>query len=203
MGTETEIKILIGDAPEFVRRLGRLNPVETAARHFEDNFILDYPDRRMYSRQSLVRVRLTDHGSFLTFKGQPHEAGRFKSREEVESRVEDGQAVLRVLEELGLITWFRYQKYRQEYEVSASGVPDVVVSIAVDETPIGNFVEFEGTEAGIREIAAAMGFAETDYLRDSYHALYSRSCHERGVPAENMVFSPGSHCEPGGRGRES
>ena len=199
---ETEVKISIGDAPEFVRSLGRMNPVETAPRHFEDNFLLDYPDRRMYSKRSLVRVRMTDHGSFLTFKGQPREAGKFKSREEVESRVEDGLAVLRVLKELGLRTWFRYQKYRHEYKVSASGIAGAVVIVAVDETPIGNFVEFEGTEAGIQEIAAAMGFSEADYLRDSYYALYSQSCNERGVPAEDMVFPPGSQCGPGGCGRE-
>ena len=65
-----------------------------------------------------------------------------KVREEIETVVGDGEMLLRVFEELGLHVWFRYEKYREEFAHE-----DVIV--AVDETPVGMFVEIEGGEQGI------------------------------------------------------
>ena len=61
--------------------------------------------------------------------------------------------------------WFRYQKYREEFALD-----DVIV--AVDETPVGTFVEIEGGDAGIAEMAEALGRGPADYLLDSYRRLY-------------------------------
>ena len=55
----------------------------------------------------------------------------------VRNRVGDGEVVQHVLEELGLHVWFRYEKYREEYAAED-------VTIAIDETPVGTFVEIEG-----------------------------------------------------------
>ncbi len=64
--------------------------------------------------------------------------------------VGDGSLVVRMLEELGFHVWFRYEKYREEFALD-----DVVV--AVDETPVGTFVEIEGGDRGIDETAVALG----------------------------------------------
>jgi len=78
--------------------------------------------------------------------------------------------------------WFRYQKYREEF-----GYQDAIV--ALDETPIGIFVEVEGSEAAIRQMAAALGRSDGDYILDSYRGLFVRHCEEHGVPCTDMVFS--------------
>ena len=70
-----------------------------------------------------------------------------KLREELETVVGDGEVLLRVFEELGLHVWFRYEKYREEFAHE-----DVIV--AIDETPVGVFVEIEGSEPGIATMAA-------------------------------------------------
>ena len=87
-----------------------------------------------------------------------------KLRDEFETLVGDGVLLLRIFEELGYQVWFRYEKYREEFAHE-----DVIV--AIDETPVGVFVEIEGSESGITAMAAAMGRGPDDYLR----RLLSRS----------------------------
>jgi adenylate cyclase class 2 len=104
-----------------------------------------------------------------------------KVREEIETVVGDGDVLARVFEELGLHVWFRYEKYREEFSHQ-----DVIV--AVDETPVGVFVEIEGTEAGITEMAVALGRTPDDYIRQSYYALFLEHREQAGAAARDMVF---------------
>ncbi len=190
MGVETEVKVVLEDAVEFRRRLSVLKPVDLSPRHFEDNYMLDYPDGRIRSQGGVIRVRLTDRKSCFTYKGPPHPTGVFKSREELETGVEDGWIILQVLEKLGLRTWFRYQKYRQEYVLVPGQTQPGEVHVAVDTTPIGDFAELEGSEENIRAAAAKLGFQESQFLRNSYYSLYARFCQERGNPVTHMIFPP-------------
>ncbi len=181
MGTETEIKIQIDNPDEFCGRLGLHNPKVLSPRHFEDNHLLDFPDGRLRSSQCLVRIRFARNQSFLTYKGPPRREGIFKAREELETRLEDGTLVDRILEKLGLGLWFRYQKYRREFEVDG-------VVVAVDETPAGNYAEFEGSEEQIRALAAKMGFGPSQFIKSSYYGVYLEYCRERGITPGHMVF---------------
>jgi adenylate cyclase class 2 len=104
-----------------------------------------------------------------------------KVREEVETVIGDGEVLLRVLHELGLHVWFRYEKYREEF---ARG--DVVV--AIDETPVGVFVEIEGSEDGITATAEALGFTTDDYIVDSYRGLFLSLRETLGLKGQDMVF---------------
>ena len=103
--------------------------------------LLDTDDEPLRRRGCALRVRTEGGKSLLTFKG-PVQPGSMKIREEHETVVGDGDVLQRVLEELGLHVWFRYEKYREEFAAE-----DVIV--AVDETPVGMFVEIEGGETGI------------------------------------------------------
>jgi adenylate cyclase class 2 len=118
--------------------------------------------------------------SLLTFKG-PVQPSPMKVREECETVVGDGFVLLRVLEEIGFHVWFRYQKYREEF---VNG--DVIV--AVDETPVGTFIEIEGTEQGIAAMASALERTSRDYLLDSYRTLFVQHCEAQGVDAHDMLF---------------
>ena len=102
-------------------------------------------------------------------------------REELETVIGDGDILLRVLKEIGLHVWFRYKKYREEFAHE-----DVVV--AIDETPVGIFVEIEGSEAGIHRVAESLGRAESDYIVDSYRGVFLRHRQEVGITGSDMVF---------------
>jgi adenylate cyclase class 2 len=77
--------------------------------------------------------------------------------------------------------WFRYQKYREEYSLA-----DVV--LAIDETPVGVFVEVEGGEQGIADVTRLLGLSEHDYVLDSYRGLFVEHRRMRGLPATDMLF---------------
>jgi adenylate cyclase class 2 len=89
--------------------------------------------------------------------------------------------LLQVFEELGLHVWFRYQKYREEFAFE-----DVVAS--VDETPVGTFVELEGGEQGIEQVAAALGCCADHYVLDSYRGLFLKLRDAYGLGGCDMVF---------------
>ena len=108
-----------------------------------------------------------------------------KVREELETVVGDGEMLLRVFRELGLHVWFRYEKYREEFSHE-----DVIV--AIDETPVGVFVEIEGSEQGIADMTLALGRTQADYIVDSYRSLFLRHREDSGLTGSDMLFDPGA-----------
>ena len=104
-----------------------------------------------------------------------------KLRDEFETLVGDGVLLLRIFEELGYQVWFRYEKYREEFAHE-----DVIV--AIDETPVGVFVEIEGSETGITAMAAALGRGPDDYILDSYRGLFLKRGDALGLTGADMVF---------------
>lgn len=178
---EREIKLHFDD-PEAARAaVLAAGGTPIHGRRLQDDCLLDTADELLRRRRSVLRVRMESGRSFLTFKG-PVQPSVMKLREELETVVGDGTLMLRVLEELGFHVWFRYQKYREEFALD-----DVI--IAIDETPVGTFVEIEGGEGGIATTTQALGCRPSDYLLDSYRGLFVRYCQERGLPVTNMVFA--------------
>jgi adenylate cyclase class 2 len=96
--------------------------------------------------------------------------------------VSDGQVLLAVFEELGLHVWFRYEKYREEFSAEE-------VTIALDETPLGTFVEIEGGEHGILAMTEALGRAPADFVLDSYRSLFVKHREEYGLTGSDMLFA--------------
>jgi adenylate cyclase class 2 len=177
---EREIKLHFDDPGVARAAVLATGATLVRSRRLQEDCLLDSDDELLRRRRSVLRVRMESGRSFLTFKG-PVQPSAMKLREELETVVGDGTLVLRVLEELGFHVWFRYQKYREEFALA-----DVI--IAVDETPVGTYVEIEGGEQGIANTTEALGRHPSDYLLDSYRGLFVRHCQERGLPVTNMVF---------------
>jgi adenylate cyclase class 2 len=180
---EREIKLRFESADLARQRI--LSPAVAATplrgRRLQEDCLLDTDDNLLLQRRSALRVRSENGKSLLTFKG-PVQAGVMKVREEHETVVADGEALLTILDALGLRVWFRYEKYREEFSAE-----DIV--IAIDETPIGVFVEIEGSEDHIHRAAVALGRTSQDYLTASYRSLYLDHCRTQGVTPADMLFS--------------
>ncbi len=150
------------------------------ARRLQEDSLLDTPDGRLRDRRSVLRIRMECGKSLITFKG-PTQPSSMKLREELETISGDGPLLVRIFEALGFEVWFRCEKYREEFALE-----DVI--IALDETPIGVFVEIEGGERGIAAMAEALGCRPTDYVLDSYRGLFARHCAQHGLPVGDMLY---------------
>jgi adenylate cyclase class 2 len=180
IGLEREIKLrftAVGEARDAILAAGA-TPVR--GRRLQEDYLLDTADEQLRKRRCVLRVRVEPGRSILTFKG-PVQPSPMKLREERETIVGDGEALLRLLDQLGYHVWFRYQKYREEF-----GYEDTIV--ALDETPMGAFIEIEGSEQGIADLAARFGRSAAEYVLDSYRGLYVKHCEAHGMPIGDMLF---------------
>ena len=177
---EREVKLRFTSVESARTAVLATGATPTHGRRFQEDCLLDNGGEDLHRRRSALRVRIEGGRSLLTFKG-PVQPSDFKVREEIETIVGDGTLTLSILEALGFRVWFRYQKYREEFAID-----DCI--IAVDETPVGVFIEIEGGERGIANIARALGREPADYLLDSYRGLFVRHCQQQGVPNAHMLF---------------
>ena len=177
---EREIKLRF-ESPEVARTaILRAGATPVRCRRLQEDCLLDTADETLRRHRCVLRVRVESGRSVLTYKG-PVQPSLVKAREEVETIVADGEGLVAILQQLGFQPWFRYQKYREEFALE-----DVIV--AVDETPVGTFVEIEGGDRGIHGTAEALGRKPADYLLDSYRRIYLRHCEECGVAPSDMLF---------------
>ena len=177
---EREVKLRFTSVEEARAAILDSGCTPLLGRRLQEDVLLDNESEELRRRRCVLRVRTENGKSRLTFKG-PVQPSTMKLREEVETVVGDGEVLLRVLHELGLHEWFRYEKYREEFTHED-------VTVAIDETPVGVFVEIEGSEEGITTMAEALGRTPQDYVLDSYRGLFLKS----GRPGRDMVFDPTS-----------
>ncbi len=181
---EREIKLRFDSVEEARAAVLATGATPLLGRRLQEDSLLDTPDEDLRRRRCVLRVRVENGKSRLTYKG-PVQPSAMKLREEIETVVGDGEILLRVFEELGMHVWFRYEKFREEFAHE-----DVI--IAVDETPVGVFVEIEGSEAGILATATALGRTTGDYIVDSYRSLFLRHREEFGIVGPDMLFPIGA-----------
>jgi len=179
---EREVKLRFSSADEARRAVLAAGVTPLLGRRLQEDALLDTSGGQLGKDGCTLRVRFENGHSRLTFKG-PLQPSVVKVREELETVVADGEVLVRVLETLGLRIWFRYEKYREEFTHE-----DVIV--AIDETPVGVYVELEGSETGIARMTEAIGRSPADYIVDSYRGLFLKYRDALGLDGPDMVFDP-------------
>lgn len=182
MPQEIEIKLAVSSARDARRRLKAAGFHVARRRLFEGNTIFDTPKLTLRRSHSVVRLREAGGEAILTYKGPPIPS-RHKSREEIESTVEDPRAVRAVLERLGYRAVWRYEKYRTEYKLERGAG-----TATLDETPIGIYLELEGGPRWIDRMARVLGFTHQDYITASYGRLHMEYCKAHRLKRADMVF---------------
>jgi adenylate cyclase class 2 len=191
LALEREIKLRFDSAEEARAKILALGATPLHGRRLQEDALLDTDDEMLRRQRATLRVRCEGGKSLLTYKG-PVLPGLVKIRDEFETVVADGEVLLTILEQLGLHVWFRYEKFREEFSAD-----DVVM--AVDETPVGTFVELEGGEAAIHATARALGKTVDDYITDSYRFLYLQHRDANSLAGPDMVFAGLPTAAPGAK----
>ena len=186
---EVEIKLRVSDLPEIRKTLRRVHAREISPRTHELNTLYDTPAQDLRRLGRLIRIRVehvtgnskkeqAQGRAVLTYKApvRPSKAGkraagttsrgRFKIKEEAEVSVTDAGQMDRILRGLGLRPAFRYEKYRTTYLLP--GIKNL--KIELDETPVGDYLELEGSPASIDRAALRLGYAPSDYIQATYGA---------------------------------
>ena len=205
MKREVEIKLRVEDLTGLLDKLRGLG-AECKGSVYEENTLYDTSTREFQQMQAILRIRRERRArkpntprsrgrhakggrGLITYKemvsGKLGRGGaKYKVREEIEYHIKNARRIEKLFVRLGLRAWFRYEKYRTRYRLEK--FPELYLDL--DETPIGTFLELEGSKRAIDGAARALGYDEEDYLAASYLELYSRKCERRGTKTGNMVF---------------
>ncbi|MEX2270665.1 MAG: class IV adenylate cyclase [Vicinamibacterales bacterium] len=177
---EREIKLAMPSVEAARAALVAAGAEPHGARRLQDDLLYDTDDHVLFAQRAALRLRRDGDRALLTFKG-PVEPGLLKTREEIETLVDDHDATALLLARLRFRPWFRYQKYREEFRFAG-------VVAAVDDTPAGVFIELEGDEEGILNLAARLERAPSAFILDSYHGIWMKHQQARGADAGDMLF---------------
>lgn len=175
---ERELKFGDVDLEQMRERLRTFEAERLGSPVLEDNWTFDR-DGELQAAGSLLRLRVDRRGARLTFKGPAAYEDRVKVRAEHETGVESFERTQAILEALGYKLARRYQKYREEWRLGA-------VTICLDRTPIGDFVEFEGD--GCERVARRSGFDLEAAERRNYLRLYEAYLEEHPDAPADMIF---------------
>ena len=177
---EREIKLRFASKSAAHEAVKSVGATPLRSKRLQEDALFDWPDERLRQSQCILRIRQENENCILTFKGPP-ESASIKVREEIESTAGKSSNLVKILERLGLEIWFRYEKYREEFTCKE-------VIVAIDETPVGIFIELEGEESEIHQIATSLGWRQEDYILDSYRDIFLKESNTKGFGTSDMVF---------------
>ena len=179
-GREIEIKFRVTELRATTSKLRTANFRVLTPRTHEMNTLYDLPGEVLRGRKELLRLRKYGAEWTLTHKAGKR-TGRHSRRDELETRLGDGRKMDLILRALGYAPSFRYEKFRSQW-TDGKGL------VVVDETPIGNFCEIEGSSRWIDRTAKKLGVEAADYITKNYATLFWEWKQERGCGARDMTF---------------
>lgn len=135
---------------------------EYAGEDFEINEI--YGGEVLSERKAVLRLRLVEGKTILTFKRRIETEATVKKQIEHETGILDAQAMREIIENLGLRLVLIYEKRRRTWKFNQA-------EIVLDELPFGFFMEIEGEEAAIERIENLIGAGDFTVEYSTYPQL--------------------------------
>jgi len=190
---EVEVKLRIRDFAALVARIRRLR-AKCEGRVFERNVLYDTAASDFRRSGRLLRLRIETPAPNALLPGGVRRAmvtskspapdsrgSRYKEKLERELAVPSPHRWAVNLRSLGFRPGFCYEKYRTTFRFPG-------LHLDLDETPVGTYLELEGSPRIIDRMARALGFVPADYIRGTYWDVFQADCRRRGRFPKNMVF---------------
>jgi adenylate cyclase class 2 len=189
MPLELELKVKVHDF-DAVRKALTGSGAKHVGSVLEVNTFFDTPDKSLLAQDKGLRLRRTRDDRtgkeqfVITVKG-PAQPGPFKSREEAETDVDDGDRAAGVLQALGFRPELSFEKRRESWTLDGC-------KIELDELPIlGRLVEIEGPdETTVSRVRDRLGLTALASIKTGYIALLSRHLQETGDKRTTITFDP-------------
>ena len=194
MALERERKYLDVDLDALQARLEALG-AEGGEPYFESNVVFDRADGALKSADVLLRLRRKPGRNVLTVKRPPDTSPSesMKVYEEIETEVSDHDAMVAMLDVLGFVPAFAYEKVRAKWRFMGCVV-------CCDHLPFGDFVEIEGEESAVDRCAVILELDRSSTSLENYHQLNLRHREKNGLPTEDgFVFDDATKAELLGR----
>jgi adenylate cyclase class 2 len=187
MAVEIEAKMKVENHSAVRERL-RAAGATRVTRTLETNTFFDAPDGSLRTNDRGLRLRRNhdlEHGRdsvVITYKG-PRQPGQFKSREEIETTVGDGDIAAELLAALGFAQTLSFEKRRESWQLGGCHVE-------LDELPyLGSFVEIEGPdESTVMNVRRDLGLSDHRALKESYIAMLSERVKTLGISDRVLHF---------------
>ncbi len=168
---EVEVKVP-ADLDRVRRRLESLDAEPQGSTEQTDTYF-DHPDRAFAETDEALRIRRTDSDATLTYKG-PKVDDRSKTREELQTAIEDPGVATQLLEALGFEPVAVVEKRRERFLLDGVTVTlDVVSGVGefVEAERSGERSELEELRREVEAVLERLGLDPGDQVRRSYLEL--------------------------------
>lgn len=177
---ETEIKIQLFDLKTLVSNLIKVNAT-FLGKDFQRTVRMDTPDMDLEKKGLFLRVR-SGFGNTVTLKVKNKEVKDFMQRDEYETEVKDLRVLSDIFSILGFSKQLILEKYRANFLYRG-------VKISIDELHFGTYVELEGDENKINNVAKELGLDMSDRINVTYWDLFEDYKKRNNIQSqENIVF---------------
>jgi adenylate cyclase class 2 len=172
---EVEIKARVENTEEIREHL-LLRHATYSGRVHERDVYFNAPDRDFAVTDEALRLRYTEQGCVLTYKGPKVKEYRLKAREELNTGVESGNVIETMLVRLGYTRVAEVEKIREYYDYKGA-------CVSLDEVKgLGHFIEIEAPPGGghedpekfVRKIAGELGVGEEPILASYLELLLGK-----------------------------
>lgn len=165
---EIEVKVRMTSAAAARDQLLKLGARLDKDRALETNTLYDFRSKSLTAQHQALRLRTYGKKCFLTFKGSPQRSRRFKVREEFEVEARNEKQARKILQALGFVPVFRYEKHRTVFRRDR-------LKVCLDETKLGVFLELEGDRSRIIRLVKLLGVAQAELIKLDYIQLYQQA----------------------------